>query len=114
MDDEARLSFLGRRVRPPFEVRWISVEPGAERTCDGAEWLGALVVVELGSIEVEVRAASGAASRPAACGVSAGCLGAPCGTAAPASSSSRSSAADPTGQTDEFPADRGRSGDGVA
>ena len=53
MDDEDRLSFLGRRVLAPFEVRWISVEPGAERTCDGAEWLGALVVVELGSVELE-------------------------------------------------------------
>jgi hypothetical protein len=53
MDDEDRLSFLGRGVRAPFEVRWISVEPGAERTCGGAEWLGALVVVELGSVELE-------------------------------------------------------------
>jgi hypothetical protein len=48
-----RLSFLERRVRAPFEVRWVTIEPGSERTCDGAEWLDALVVLELGSIELE-------------------------------------------------------------
>jgi hypothetical protein len=53
MDDEGRLSFLERRVRAPFEVRWVTIEPGSERTCDGAEWLDALVVLELGSIELE-------------------------------------------------------------
>jgi hypothetical protein len=53
MDDEDRLSFLERRVRAPFEVRWVTIEPGSERTCDGAEWLDALVVLELGSIELE-------------------------------------------------------------
>jgi hypothetical protein len=53
MDDEDRLSFMERRVPAPFEVRWVAIEPGSERTCDGAEWLGALVVLELGSIELE-------------------------------------------------------------
>jgi hypothetical protein len=53
MDDEDRLSFLKRRVRAPFEVRWVTIEAGSERTCDGAEWLDALVVLELGSIELE-------------------------------------------------------------
>jgi hypothetical protein len=51
--DEDRLSFLERRVRAPFEVRWVAIEAGSERTCDGAEWLDALVVLELGSIELE-------------------------------------------------------------
>jgi hypothetical protein len=53
MDDEDRLSFQERRVGAPFEVRWVTIEPGSERTCDGAEWLDALVVLELGSIELE-------------------------------------------------------------
>ena len=112
MDDEDRLSFLERRVRAPFQVRWVGVEPGGERTCDGPEWLGALVVVELGSIEVE---------GPSGLRCSFDTGGVLCLSRLPRSTL-RNRGPDlallavvsrrPDRQTDEFPADRGRSGDG--
>jgi hypothetical protein len=49
------LSFLGRPLPPAFELRTIVVAPGGERPYDGAEWRGALVVVERGEIELEAR-----------------------------------------------------------
>jgi hypothetical protein len=48
-----RLSFLGRRLPPAFELRVVSVAPGGQRTYDEAEWRDALVVVERGEIELE-------------------------------------------------------------
>ena len=48
-----RLSFLGRKVPPAFQARIFVVEPGACRPYDEAEWRDALVVVEVGQIEVE-------------------------------------------------------------
>jgi hypothetical protein len=51
-----RLSFLGRCLPPAFELRAISVAPGAERVYDEAEWRDALVVVERGEIELECAA----------------------------------------------------------
>jgi hypothetical protein len=113
MDDD-RLSLLERRVRAPFEVRWVTIEPGSERTADGAEWLGALVVVELGSVEVE---GPGGSSR------SFGTSGVLCLSRLPRSTL-RNRGPDlallavvsrrPDRRTDEFPANPGRSGDGVA
>ena len=47
------LSFLDRRLPPAFELRAISLAPGAERAYDAEEWRDALVVVERGEIELE-------------------------------------------------------------
>jgi hypothetical protein len=49
----ARVSFLGRPVPPGFEIRTITVDPGDERPFDDAEWRDALVVVEVGEIDLE-------------------------------------------------------------
>lgn len=46
-------SFLGRPHDRRYEVRAIVLEPGAERTYAGAEWADSLVVVEVGTIELE-------------------------------------------------------------
>jgi quercetin dioxygenase-like cupin family protein len=59
MTDDAvadRLSFLGRRLPPAFELRVVSVAPGGERPYDEDEWRDALVVVERGEIELEASA----------------------------------------------------------
>ncbi|MEA2444880.1 MAG: hypothetical protein QOJ12_2172 [Thermoleophilales bacterium] len=48
-----RLCFVGRRISPAFQLRLITVAPGAERPYDADEWRGALVVVEVGEIELE-------------------------------------------------------------
>jgi hypothetical protein len=47
------LSFLGRPLPPSFELRVITIEPAAERAYDDAEWRGALVVMERGTIHLE-------------------------------------------------------------
>jgi len=39
--------------RAAFDVRVVEVAPGGERPYDGAEWAGALVVVDRGEIELE-------------------------------------------------------------
>jgi hypothetical protein len=55
MADDAvadRLSFLGRRLPPAFELRVVAVAPGGERPYDEDEWRDALVVVERGEIEL--------------------------------------------------------------
>ena len=48
-----RLSFVGSAPGEAFELREVRLPPGARRASDRAEWLGALVVVERGSVEVE-------------------------------------------------------------
>jgi hypothetical protein len=48
-----RLCFVGRRISPAFQLRLITLAPGAERPYDAGEWGGALVVVEVGEIELE-------------------------------------------------------------
>jgi hypothetical protein len=48
-----RLSFVGRRLPPAFQLRLLAVAPGGERAYDEAEWRDALVVVERGEIELE-------------------------------------------------------------
>jgi hypothetical protein len=50
-----RLSFLGRPLPPAFELLVITLAPGAERPFEGAEWRGAIVVVERGQVELEGR-----------------------------------------------------------
>ena len=51
--DQAPLSFLGRLLPPAFARRVVVLAPGHTRPYDGAEWRGALVVVEHGQIELE-------------------------------------------------------------
>jgi len=53
-----RLTFLGRQLDPAFERRVIVVAPGDWRAYDDTEWQDALVVVERGEIELEMRTGS--------------------------------------------------------
>src|SRR5687767_7669536 len=48
-----RLSFLGKRLPPSFELHLIALPPGGRRAYVESEWRGALVIVEQGEIEVE-------------------------------------------------------------
>jgi hypothetical protein len=48
-----RLSLLGGRLAPSFELRLVAINPGLERTYDEADWRDSLVVVERGDIELE-------------------------------------------------------------
>ncbi|MHB8643122.1 MAG: hypothetical protein ACYDA3_09590 [Gaiellaceae bacterium] len=47
---ERALSFLARPLPPSFELRVITIEPGAERAYDDADRRDALVLVERGAI----------------------------------------------------------------
>ena len=48
---------LTREPLPPRFERWrVAIEPGAERATSAAEWRGALVLVDHGTLEVECRA----------------------------------------------------------
>jgi hypothetical protein len=49
----APLSFLGRPIPEGFERRVVVLEPGARVDYVEADWTGALVVVEVGRIELE-------------------------------------------------------------
>jgi hypothetical protein len=51
--DGERLSFLGRELPETFACREVSIECRSERPYDGREWVGALVVVEEGELELE-------------------------------------------------------------
>jgi quercetin dioxygenase-like cupin family protein len=53
MDPDAGFSFLGRRLRAPFELRVLTLQPGAEQAYDEEDWRDALVVVEQGEVELE-------------------------------------------------------------
>jgi hypothetical protein len=53
MDDLSRLSLLGRRLPPLFDVRTVDIAPAAMRAYDAGEWRDALVVVERGEVELE-------------------------------------------------------------
>jgi quercetin dioxygenase-like cupin family protein len=48
-----RLSFLGKRLSPTFEMRVIAVAAGCERQYHDAEWRDAIVIVERGEIDLE-------------------------------------------------------------
>jgi hypothetical protein len=51
--DRSPLSFLGRRLPPPFERRVVVLAPGYTLVYHDAEWRGAIVVIEHGQIELE-------------------------------------------------------------
>jgi hypothetical protein len=46
------VSLLGRPLPPAFVQREVVLAPGAERAYVAAEWRGALVIVEQGSLEL--------------------------------------------------------------
>ena len=48
-----RLAIAGRRLPAGFDRRTVTIEPGAERPYDPAEWFDALVVVKEGEVELE-------------------------------------------------------------
>ena len=48
-----RLSLLDRRFPPAFRLWTVAVGPGRKLAFDEAEWRDALVVVELGQIELD-------------------------------------------------------------
>src|SRR5215212_10224860 len=47
------LSIAGRRLTARFARRTVTVDPGAERAYDPAEWWDSIVVVAQGEIELE-------------------------------------------------------------
>jgi quercetin dioxygenase-like cupin family protein len=47
------LTFMGRQLSPSFQMRTVSVAPGATQAYVEAEWVDSLVVVERGEIELE-------------------------------------------------------------
>ena len=51
--DRSPLSFLGRRLPPPFERRVVVLAPDHTWVYNEAEWRGAIVVVEHGQVELE-------------------------------------------------------------
>ncbi|MCU1349232.1 MAG: hypothetical protein JWO56_2262 [Acidobacteria bacterium] len=53
--DDERVTFLGRRLPDGFVRRDVTIECGAERVYDEHEWVGAVVVVEDGELELECR-----------------------------------------------------------
>jgi hypothetical protein len=50
--DRLPLSFLGRRLPPPFERRVVVLASDRTWVYDDAEWRGAILVVEHGQIEL--------------------------------------------------------------
>jgi quercetin dioxygenase-like cupin family protein len=52
-DHPGRVSFLGRRLPDAFEIRVVTVAPGATRMYQESEWRDSLVVVEHGRIQLE-------------------------------------------------------------
>ena len=57
--DRSPLSFLGRRLPPPFERRVVVLAPDHTWIYNASEWRGAIVVVEHGQIELECLDGSG-------------------------------------------------------
>ena len=55
-DDASRpLSFLGRRLPPWVQLHVVVIPPGCTHAFDPGHWRGALIVVERGTIELELR-----------------------------------------------------------
>jgi hypothetical protein len=48
-----RVSFLDRPLPSLFHLRVVVLQPGCSEPYDSAEWLGALVVLERGALEIE-------------------------------------------------------------
>jgi hypothetical protein len=69
--DGERISFLGRQLPAGFAVSQVTIPAASERAYAHRDWVGALVVVETGQIEVECLSgrrasfASGAVLAPA-------------------------------------------------
>jgi quercetin dioxygenase-like cupin family protein len=57
-DHPGRVSFLGRRLPDAFEIRVVTVAPGATMMYRESEWRDSLVVVEHGRIQLEGTAGS--------------------------------------------------------
>lgn len=53
MSDAEPISFLGRKPSPSFRTTVVTLAPGCSRPFRDAEWADALVVVEVGEIELE-------------------------------------------------------------
>lgn len=47
------ISFLGRRLPPWLQLRIVELAPGDSLAYDEAEWRGAMIVIEHGTIELE-------------------------------------------------------------
>ncbi|WP_035844138.1 hypothetical protein [Kitasatospora azatica] len=60
MDGEEQLSFLGTRCPGGFRLRTRVLEPGEELPFRSADWEDALVVVEIGELEIECRSGASA------------------------------------------------------
>lgn len=58
-DEEEPVSFLDRRLPAAFEPHVFVVAPGGVHAYDGAEWRGAIVLVEHGVIELVFSAGGG-------------------------------------------------------
>jgi hypothetical protein len=54
-DASRRLSFLGRRLPPWVRLHVVVLAPGCTHPFDPGDWRGALIVVERGTIELELR-----------------------------------------------------------
>jgi hypothetical protein len=63
-DPGESLTFLGRQLSARFAVRFVRMAPGARRPYVEAEWRGALVVVERGTVELECRGGASRAFAP--------------------------------------------------
>jgi hypothetical protein len=55
-DEESRAAVLRPDLPPAFERWQVAIEPGEERTTNAAEWSDAVVLVQLGVVEVHCRA----------------------------------------------------------
>ncbi|OLT15444.1 hypothetical protein BJF78_01765 [Pseudonocardia sp. CNS-139] len=54
-DDSGPVTFLGRPLGPSFRTKIVTIAPGASLPFVEDEWRDALVVVEIGEIEMECR-----------------------------------------------------------
>ena len=50
---EPTISLMSRRPPRWARLRLLAIAPGTQRTYEASEWAGALVVVELGRVELE-------------------------------------------------------------
>jgi quercetin dioxygenase-like cupin family protein len=56
--DAEPITFLGRPLGPSFRAKVVAIAPGAELPFVEADWRDALVVVEVGEVELECREGS--------------------------------------------------------
>lgn len=52
-EDAAPVTFLGRRLPSTFDVRVVTLRPGRALPYSSEEWRDAMVVVEVGALELE-------------------------------------------------------------